>query len=94
MFEWMKVKRRKRFMKVFKGNREKGFEELVSFSFRGSSFHRVKMETGVGEGEQDVCVFILDSGQDDLLQVQLSEEEATLFKMALESEGTWIYPEG
>jgi hypothetical protein len=82
-------------MIVFKGNSENGFKELARVDFKGAAFHKIRLtpkDDEPLESMPEVNVLLLEVG-DEFLQIQLSDSEATLLKMALESEGTWVFPE-
>ncbi|MCE5242197.1 MAG: hypothetical protein ABFD98_19805 [Syntrophobacteraceae bacterium] len=79
-------------MRVLKGSRESGFSELYAGKFEGASLHRIA-ESAEGPGAGEVPVLLLDMGDEGLLQVRLTDDEAAILKVAFNNEGTWVYPE-
>ena len=79
-------------MKVLRGNRTKGFTELLDTPLAGGAFHRIVMDSEAGSNGP-VPVLLLDVGDDELLQVRLSEDEVALLKLCMKSEGMWVYPQ-
>ena len=80
-------------MKVLIGSMEAGFKELYARHFEGATLNRIAEP---GEGSQsggDVPILLLDLGEEGLLQVRFTDEEAALLKVAFNNEGAWIYPE-
>lgn len=81
-------------MKVLKGNRSEGFAELLDADFSGISLHNIKVEEGAPEGDAAASatfLLLLDVGNDELVQIRLSQKERVLLNAALKSEGSWIY---
>lgn len=80
-------------MQVLKGKRETGFTELYARNFEGATLHRIAESVEGSEAAGEVCVLLLDIGEEGLLQVRFTDDEAALLKVAFNNEGAWVYPE-
>lgn len=80
-------------MQVLKGTRESGFSEVFSKRFDGAALNRITEAEPGSEATRKLTVLLLDMGEEGLLQVRLTDDEAAILKLAFNNEGTWVYPE-